>query len=109
MSDAKVKQILELLSQTKVRLRQGRSSTWLPAPVDFSSLDSEYIGILYEGLLDFELRTGRQPSRRFQILPAWQQTASLGMDEAGEWAFWAPSGYYDASFEGHRLFTTIKR
>lgn len=57
MADGLVKQILELLSRTKVRLRQGRSSTWLPAPVDFSSLESEYIGILYEGLLDFELRT----------------------------------------------------
>ena len=26
------------------------------APVDFSALSSEYIGILYEGLLDFELK-----------------------------------------------------
>ena len=37
-------------------MRQGRGSTWVEAPVDFSDLSSEYIGILYEGLLDFELR-----------------------------------------------------
>ena len=40
-----------------VRIRQGRASTWVSAPVDFSDLSSEYIGILYEGLLDFELKT----------------------------------------------------
>lgn len=57
MSDAQVREILVLLTRTKVRLRQGRASTWTTMPVDFSSLDSEYIGILYEGLLDFELKT----------------------------------------------------
>ncbi len=55
-SDAAVYQILELLSRSKVKVRQGRGSTWVEAPVDFSDLSSEYIGILYEGLLDFELR-----------------------------------------------------
>ncbi|MCC7334626.1 MAG: hypothetical protein IT422_06000 [Pirellulaceae bacterium] len=56
MNDQQVRNILDLLSRTKIKIRQGRQSTWIPAPVDFSSLDSEYIGILYEGLLDFELR-----------------------------------------------------
>ncbi|MBD2110358.1 MULTISPECIES: Eco57I restriction-modification methylase domain-containing protein [Cyanophyceae] len=55
-SDAVVTQILELLCRSKVKVRQGRRSTWVEAPVDFSDLSSEYIGILYEGLLDFELR-----------------------------------------------------
>ena len=50
MSDLLVHQILNLLSRTKVRVRQGRQSTWVAAPVDFSALESEYIGILYEGL-----------------------------------------------------------
>jgi len=56
MSDYSVREILDLLTRTRVKIRQGRSSFLVPAPVDFSSLDSEYIGILYEGLLDFELR-----------------------------------------------------
>ena len=56
MSDAIVYRILELLTRSRVKVRQGRGSTWVEAPVDFSDLSSEYIGILYEGLLDFELR-----------------------------------------------------
>ena len=54
--------------------------------------------------VEFQLQTERQASRSFQILPAWQQVASLIIDSQGEWAYWAPAGYYDASFEGHRLF-----
>ncbi len=56
LSDHCVHQILELLTVSAVKVRQGRASTWVNAPVDFSDLSSEYIGILYEGLLDFELR-----------------------------------------------------
>jgi len=57
LSDRDVHRMLELLTRTRVKLRQGRASIWVPAPVDFSDLSSEYIGILYEGLLDFELKT----------------------------------------------------
>ncbi|MGI6417644.1 MAG: Eco57I restriction-modification methylase domain-containing protein [Thermoguttaceae bacterium] len=56
MTDYQVRQILDLLTRTKVKIRQGKASMLISAPVDFSSLGSEYIGILYEGLLDFELR-----------------------------------------------------
>lgn len=56
-TDADVHAILDHITRTRVKVRQGRSSTWVPAPVDFSDLSSEYIGILYEGLLDFELKT----------------------------------------------------
>jgi len=57
MNDNEVRQILGLLTRTQIRIRQGHVATQVSAPVDFSSLDSEYIGILYEGLLDFELRS----------------------------------------------------
>ena len=57
MADANVHHILERITRTRIKVRQGRSRTWIPVPVDFSDLSSEYIGILYEGLLDFELRT----------------------------------------------------
>jgi len=57
MCDHDVLCMLELITRTRVKVRQGRSSIWMPAPVDFSDLSSEYIGILYEGLLDFELKT----------------------------------------------------
>ncbi len=54
--DGAVYRILDLLTRSKVKLQQGNRSTWVQAPVDFSDLSSEFIGILYEGLLDFELR-----------------------------------------------------
>lgn len=56
LTDDVVHRMLELLTRSRVRVRQGRGSTWVEAPVDFSDLSSEYIGILYEGLLDYELR-----------------------------------------------------
>jgi hypothetical protein len=55
-SDFHVRATIELLTRTRVRVRQGAGSTWIEAPVDFSDLSSEYIGVLYEGLLDYELR-----------------------------------------------------
>lgn len=55
-SDAVIYQVLQLITRSRVKIRQGRVATWIEAPVDFSDLSSEYIGILYEGLLDFELR-----------------------------------------------------
>lgn len=60
-SDDVVRRILDLISRTRVKMRQGRGATWVEAPVDFSDLSSEYIGILYEGLLDFELRCADGP------------------------------------------------
>jgi hypothetical protein len=49
--------MLELITRTEVRIRQGKSAFLVKTAIDFSDLSSEYIGILYEGLLDFELRT----------------------------------------------------
>ena len=56
ISDRQVHKLLRLLTRTRMKVRQGRASRWVDAPVDFSTLSSEYIGILYEGLLDFELK-----------------------------------------------------
>lgn len=58
----------------------------------------------WDRIVKFEYRSGQQAARQFQIHPAWQQVATLVVDSRGEWAYWAPAGYYDASFEGHRLF-----
>ncbi|WP_428299073.1 Eco57I restriction-modification methylase domain-containing protein, partial [Hyphomicrobium sp.] len=54
--DADVYRMLDLLCVTEMRLRQGAGWKRVNVPVDFSDLSSEYIGILYEGLLDYELR-----------------------------------------------------
>ncbi|MFZ4396804.1 MAG: hypothetical protein ACOYOU_14410, partial [Kiritimatiellia bacterium] len=55
--DEVIHRMLEFLTRTRVRIRQGRSTISTLMPVDFGDLSSEYIGILYEGLLDYELRT----------------------------------------------------
>ena len=60
MSDRNVYDLLTLLTRTQIKVRQGRAGTWITAAVDFSDFSSEYIGILYEGLLDFELKTAEE-------------------------------------------------
>ena len=57
MSDRRVHDMLRLLTRTRARIRQGQGGMWVPVPVDFSDLSSEYIGVVYEGLLDYELKT----------------------------------------------------
>ena len=57
LPDADVHEMLKLLTRTTMRIRQGKATTRTTVPVDFSDLSSEYIGILYEGLLDYELKT----------------------------------------------------
>jgi hypothetical protein len=47
---------------------------------------------------------GGKERPRFQLLPAWQPLATLFASKNREWAFWTPSGYYDASVNGYRLF-----
>ena len=58
--DDRVREMLEKLTRTTIRVRQGRASVRVAAPVDFSDLSSEYLGVLYEGLLDYELKTAPQ-------------------------------------------------
>jgi hypothetical protein len=84
VSDHDVHRLLEKISRTRVRLRQGRQHTWVTVPVDFSDLSSEYIGILYEGLLDFELRTAKGDPVIFLAVgnqPALPLTRLEGMDD----------------------------
>ena len=52
----------------------------------------------------FEYRRGGAERPSFQLLPAWQPLATLFVTTDGEWAFWTPEGYYDASMNGYRLF-----
>jgi len=60
--DDTVHTMLVLLTRTSQRVREGAGWRRVAAPVDFTELTSEYIGILYEGLLDYELhRAGEHP------------------------------------------------
>jgi hypothetical protein len=57
LPDRDLHRMFELITRTEVRIRQGKSAFLVKTAIDFSDLSSEYIGILYEGLLDFELRS----------------------------------------------------
>jgi WD40 repeat protein len=52
----------------------------------------------------FEYARNGAAQPAFQLLPAWQPLATLFVAANGEWAFWTPAGYYDASMNGYRMF-----
>ena len=92
--DYSVHRILQYLTRTTMRIKQGKQFRTVSAPVDFSDLSSEYIGILYEGLLDFELRrapaddpvvflnVGNQPALPLSRLEAMGDSALKGLFDA---------------------------
>lgn len=52
----------------------------------------------------FETNRGRKERPPFQLLAAWPPLATLYARPDREWALWTPSGFYDASANGHRMF-----
>ncbi|KND61379.1 hypothetical protein BVER_04280 [Candidatus Burkholderia verschuerenii] len=56
IDDQEVMKLLRLLTRVRMRPGRARNGAWIDVPVDFARLSSEYIGVLYEGLLDFELK-----------------------------------------------------
>ena len=85
VSDRNVYAMLYLLTRTKAKIRQGRAGMWVTVPVDFSDLSSEYIGIVYEGLLDYELKTAPEGDPVVFLAvgdrPALSLSRLEGMDE----------------------------
>lgn len=83
--DDTVYRILILLTRTTQRIREGAGWRTVAAPVDFTELTSEYIGILYEGLLDYELHRAADHPVVFLNLgdqPALPLDRLEGMDDA---------------------------
>jgi len=92
--DDVVHRILVLLTRTTQRVREGAVWRTVAAPVDFTELTSEYIGILYEGLLDYELQRagadpvvflnlGDQPALPLDRLEGMDDKALLALVERG--------------------------
>src|SRR5579884_2278709 len=61
ISDAAVLRLLALLKNGKVKIRRGNHNSWVSGPVDFSELRTEYIGLMYQGLLDYNLYRAAAP------------------------------------------------
>ncbi|MDA8065778.1 MAG: hypothetical protein M0031_09820 [Thermaerobacter sp.] len=53
LSDREVDEVLRLLKLGRLRTGSGRSARWMTGPVDFADLRTEYIGMMYEGLLEY--------------------------------------------------------
>ena len=81
-----------MLTRTTVRVRDGKSWRRVSEAVNFTDLSSEYIGILYEGLLDYELHKtgddavlflnlGDQPALPISRLEAMDDKAIRGLVE----------------------------
>ncbi|MDE0191070.1 MAG: hypothetical protein OXQ90_06905 [Gammaproteobacteria bacterium] len=94
LSDHEVREMLRRVTRTTIRIRQGRAGMRTVVPVDFSDLSSEYLGVLYEGLLDYELKTapstdpvvflsvGDQPALPLSRLEAMDDTALKALFES---------------------------
>lgn len=75
ISDYIILKILRKLKIGKVKIKKGRSFTWVHGPVDFSELSAEYIGMMYEGLLDYHVRQVSQEEEAIIILKVGRQPA----------------------------------
>jgi hypothetical protein len=73
VSDATVWGVLERLRVGKYKTK-GRGG-WRKGPVDFSDLRTEYIGMMYEGLLDYQLRAAREEDGGIVVLNLGEQPA----------------------------------
>jgi len=75
ISDYIILQILRKLKIGSVKVKKGRSFTWVHGPVDFSELSAEYIGMMYEGLLDYQVRQVSPEEEAIVILRLGRQPA----------------------------------
>ncbi|MGL4463876.1 MAG: caspase family protein, partial [Planctomycetia bacterium] len=49
-------------------------------------------------------RDGQPLKEPILVVPGWEPVVSLYVDGRGEWAYWTPQGFYNASVDGDRLF-----
>lgn len=57
VTDTTIYQILQNLKKGWIKARHGNRTSWVSGLVDFSDLRTEYIGMVYEGILDYELKS----------------------------------------------------
>jgi len=89
---------------SKIRWRDARTGD-LAAETDATAIYRRLQTLPWGTQVTFEYARAGVDQEAFQLLPAWQPLATLFVDAGRrEWAFWTPSGYYDASVNGHRLF-----
>lgn len=91
VSDATIHSILRKLLRGPLPVLRGRAKTFVEGPVDYTDLRTEFIGLIYEGLLDYRvkrtdenigpqifLNLGREP-----VLPLGRLEDMLANDKKG--------------------------
>ncbi|MFO0904269.1 MAG: hypothetical protein U0939_14800 [Pirellulales bacterium] len=91
VGDATVFYVLKKLLRGPLPVIKGKSKTYVEGPVDYTDLRTEFIGLIYEGLLDYRLKRtdeqigpqiflniGREP-----VLPLSRLTDMLQTDKKG--------------------------
>jgi hypothetical protein len=56
VGDATVYQVLRKLMRGPLPVIRGKSRTFVEGPVDYTDLRTEFIGLIYEGLLDYKVK-----------------------------------------------------
>src|SRR6202041_357824 len=56
VSDATIYSVLRKLLRGPLPVLRGRTKTFVEGPVDYTDLRTEFIGLIYEGLLDYRLK-----------------------------------------------------
>jgi len=91
VGDSTIYYVLRKLLRGPLPVLRGRAKTYVEGPVDYTDLRTEFIGLIYEGLLDYRvkrtdeqigpqvfLNLGREP-----VLPLARLTAMLEDDKKG--------------------------
>ena len=56
VGDATIHSVLRKLLRGPLPVMRGRQKTFVEGPVDYTDLRTEFIGLIYEGLLDYRLK-----------------------------------------------------
>ncbi|MCA9137173.1 MAG: hypothetical protein KDB00_10450 [Planctomycetales bacterium] len=56
VSDATIYRVLKKLLRGPLPVMKGRSKSYVEGPVDYTDLRTEFIGLIYEGLLDYRIK-----------------------------------------------------
>ncbi|WLD13100.1 Eco57I restriction-modification methylase domain-containing protein [Planctellipticum variicoloris] len=91
VSDVTIYYVLRKLLRGPLPVLRGRAKTFVEGPVDYTDLRTEFIGLIYEGLLDYRLkRTDEQTGPqvflnigREPVLPLSRLTDMLQNDKKG--------------------------
>ncbi|MBC8277823.1 MAG: hypothetical protein H8E46_06300, partial [FCB group bacterium] len=89
VSDATIYLILRKLLRGKFPVIKGRVKKIIEGPVDYTTLGTEFIGIIYEGLLDYKLKRAAESAQVFlnigaePVLPLNRLEGMLAADAKG--------------------------